>query len=510
MSQGRFIGGPLLERLGQPLRPIGSHSLLAAFALAALLWLSLGDTASAAAPANDDFANAATLSGLPANVTGSNADATNETGEPVVGRGHSVWWSWTAPSDGDVTVDTCGSELFDTVLAVYTGSNVHNLTPVGSNDYAFDNCGVTDGPAATSKLSFEATGGQVYKIVVDSGPGSGPEETGTIALALYRPPQPANDDFANAAALTENEGEVIWAGPHTNAGASREEGEPIHAGDLGGHSVWFSWTAPRSGVVHFGTCGANGNTLDSLLAVYTGDSVETLNPVASNHDSWCSPVSFRPEAGQTYHIAVDGAAGAMGIFFLTKAPTPPNDDFENATPLSGPSADDYGRNDTATSEPGEPNHAGNAVGHSLWWRWTAPADGSVRVDACGFNWVSPQPDTVLAVYTGAAVDALSPVASNDDGASCVSGSRVAFTASAGQTYQIAVDGAARSNALGIVGLSLRGTAPPAGPAPASPAPSASPASGFNLKAAIKQCKQKHPKGSKKRTRCIKKARKRGL
>ena len=138
---------PLNERLGQPLRPSGRRSLLAAFALAAFLWLSLGDTASAAAPANDDFANAAALTGLPANATGTNMDATTESGEPehvdVTPAGHSVWWSWTAPSDGDVTVDTCGSD-FDTLLAVYTGDSVEALTPVAFNDTAFGGCGGTD------------------------------------------------------------------------------------------------------------------------------------------------------------------------------------------------------------------------------------------------------------------------------------------------------------------------------------------------------------------------------
>ena len=124
------------ELEGHLLQPLGRRSLLAAFALAAFLWLCLGDTASAAAPANDDFANAAALSGLPANATGTNVDATTESGEPehtdfssVTPGEHSVWWSWTAPSDGDVTVDTCGSN-FDTLLAVYTGSSVEALTPV--------------------------------------------------------------------------------------------------------------------------------------------------------------------------------------------------------------------------------------------------------------------------------------------------------------------------------------------------------------------------------------------
>ena len=476
----------------------------------ALMWLHLSGTASAAAPANDDFAHSATLSGLSANATGTNVDATSETGEPAVGRGHSVWWSWTAPSDGDVTVDTCGSGLFDTVLAVYTGDSVQNLTEVASNDYAYDNCGVA-GAAATSKLSIAAHSGQVYKIVVDSGPGAGEEETGSIALALYRPPPPANDDLANAAVLTENQYEVIWVGTYTNAGASKEAGEPNHAGDPGGHSVWFNWTAPRSGVVRFGTCGANGNTLDSLLAVYTGASVESLTPVASNHDSWCSPVSFRPEAGRTYHLAVDGAGGAIGIFFMTKAPTPLNDEFENATPLSGQSAEDFAVNTQATSEPGEPNHAGNAAGHSLWWDWTAPTSGSVEVDTCkSSGFFSSAPDTVLAVYTGDAVGALSPVASNDDLGTCGLGSGVAFTASARSTYRIAVDAAAGSDPVGFIGLTLREIAPSAGPPPVPPpaAPGDS-ATAINQKAAIKECRKKHPKGSKKRKRCVKRVTKRG-
>ena len=91
-------------------------------------------------------------------------------------------------------------------------------------------------------------------------------------------PQPANDDFANAAVLTENEMRTAFASG-TNAGASKETGEPSHAGEAGGHSVWWSWTAPRSGVVHFDNCGSPN--VDTLLAVYTGVAVDALSEVAS-------------------------------------------------------------------------------------------------------------------------------------------------------------------------------------------------------------------------------------
>src|SRR5687767_6589051 len=93
------------------------------------------------------------------------------------------------------------------------------------------------------------------------------------------------------------------------------------------------------------------------------------------------------------------------------------------------------RTTSATKETGEPDHAGHPGGASVWYRWTAPADGSVAIDTCGSGF-----DTLLAVYGGASLPALSAVASNDD-AGCGAGtSRVTFTADAGVTYRIAVDG----------------------------------------------------------------------
>ncbi len=440
---------------------------MAALALAAFLCVCLGGAASAAAPANDNFADAAVLSGLPATATGTNVDATKESGEPNHisdgAGGHSVWWSWTAPSDGDVTLDTCSPNTdFNTQLAVYIGSSVEALTPVASNDLAFDNCGI----AGASKLSFTAHSGQVYKIAVDGTGG----ETGNIALALNKSPQPANDDFANAADLGDTGGFSLGS----NAGASKEKGGPNHAGDPGGHSVWWKWTAPASGGVTVSTCAGTGGQreLDTVLAVYTGDSVGALSEVASNDQGppGCgkqSAVHITASAGQTYRIAVDSAGGAIGGFTLSETAGPVNDWFADATPLSGLSASDLTVNAGATSEPGEPNHAGNAAGQSLWWRWTAPVNGSVQVDTChsvnfgGF-------DTVLAVYTGDAVDALTAVASNDDSPSCAhfnpAGGAVGFHASAGQTYHIAVDGAAPDN-VGFIDVRLEVTAASGGPPP---------------------------------------------
>src|SRR5258708_39948322 len=63
-------------------------------------------------PANDDFANAATITGMNALVGGTNSNATKEPGEPDhagIPGGKSVWWKWQAPASGYVTISTAGS-----------------------------------------------------------------------------------------------------------------------------------------------------------------------------------------------------------------------------------------------------------------------------------------------------------------------------------------------------------------------------------------------------------------
>jgi hypothetical protein len=114
---------------------------------------------------------------------------------------------------------------------------------------------------------------------------------------------------------------------------------------------------------------------------------------------------------------------------------PANDNFANAQVISGNSGTVTGSNVGATKETGEPNHAGNAGGASVWYRWTPSTSGSATIDTIGSNF-----DTLLAVYIGSAVNSLTEIASNDDIGGGNLQSRVTFSATAGTTYSIAVDG----------------------------------------------------------------------
>jgi len=127
------------------------------------------------APANDNFANAEVISGLTGSVDANNSNATVQvqSGEAVsivtddnsfgVSVGGSVWYSWTAPANGNVTFDTAATNsgpVYDTVLAAYTGNSLANLSLVAAND---DAPGATNG---TSLITFYATSGNTYFIEV--------------------------------------------------------------------------------------------------------------------------------------------------------------------------------------------------------------------------------------------------------------------------------------------------------------------------------------------------------
>jgi F5/8 type C domain/PASTA domain len=144
-----------------------------------LLAASVTEAATATAPANDDFAASATLTGDSGVVEGSNNDATVEAAEPEhwsAAGGRSVWYRWVAPSGGPVTFDTC-SASFDNVLAVYTGSALAALSRVGVSD---DACGTG------SRVSFAASAGSEYRIAVDGYDAA----AGTFSLAWRRAPAP--------------------------------------------------------------------------------------------------------------------------------------------------------------------------------------------------------------------------------------------------------------------------------------------------------------------------------
>lgn len=136
---------------------------------------------------------------------------------------------------------------------------------------------------------------------------------------------------------------------------------------------------------------------------------------------------------------------------LVSSKTPPaplpaayNDDFAASHVLVGCSGTVTGTNLNSTRETGELNHLsttnGNAGRHSVWYQWQAPSSGSVTFTTAGSAY-----DTVLGVYNGTSVNALTIITQNDDipdvpGQPHQVTSSVTFSVGAGNTYRIAIDG----------------------------------------------------------------------
>jgi uncharacterized repeat protein (TIGR01451 family) len=127
---------------------------------------------------------------------------------------------------------------------------------------------------------------------------------------------PFNNMFAQRTILTGDSGRTT----SHNLNATKESGEPAHAGNSGGKSVWWSWTPSVSGIAVIDTHGSSFNT---LLAVYSGNTLAALSQVAANDNDGgagsTSGVSFTALAGKEYLIAVDGYNAASGGLILNRS-----------------------------------------------------------------------------------------------------------------------------------------------------------------------------------------------
>ncbi len=141
-------------------------------------------------PSNDNFSNSIPCFGLE---SGNNFGATLEPKEPNPGGGivtanNTVWWNWTAPTNGPASVQTFGSS-FDTIIDSYTGNALTNLVCVASNlntvleyDLYYNNPNngtyTPVNAGVTNRLAFTARTGTNYHIQI-----SGLSE-GTINIAV--------------------------------------------------------------------------------------------------------------------------------------------------------------------------------------------------------------------------------------------------------------------------------------------------------------------------------------
>jgi hypothetical protein len=296
----------------------GSLVLLVAWGLS-----GLGLMVAGAQPVNDHFEQRSPLVGTSVSLNASNVGATVDPDESLMWDQYwdrmesSVWWSWVAPTGGLLVVSIGTNDYPARFVAVYAGDALNKLQ---APELGFTQRPSTAQPDAPRYLGVRVKSGVEYQLVVSGMNGA----TGEFPLRLRFFPTPANDDFANSEAMEGLEWEVEFS----NTAATMEAEEPFIRSQPAGRSVWWSWTAPISGVFSAGLDPGPPIEADLTpgfpcsieyeLIVCTGDFFGTLRRTDSVRgtaggatDAPAAWLSFTAEAGVTYHFRTDAAVAPV-------------------------------------------------------------------------------------------------------------------------------------------------------------------------------------------------------
>lgn len=400
-------------------------------------------TLNAAPPINDNKANATVVAGANVVINDNCAEATVESGDFAQ---KTMWWQWTAPASGRVTMDTVGSAA--PYLAVQVWLKETSGAVIGR--VAYD-----DGEQFTASyrpvVSFSVVQGTTYLIATGT-----VNTSATTALRLEiildtnsvvggmpfsQPVTMANDAFSQRITLTG----ASAAGMAYNFSASTEAGEPTASGI---RTFWWTYTPAATGRLSLST--VNGDAISKNLGIYIGTTVsglKTLESQSTDYGNYNLSITIPVTAGTTYQIslgsyenasssgalilslALDSNADVSGLNIPNVA-TLTNDAFASRVALTGAQVSAIGYSRPASSEAGEPSAMGTKT---IWWTYRPAADGRLSLSTDGSSTFSKN----VGVYLGGNVSTLRDVAGQTTSYS--SGNPAfSFPVTADTDYQIAV------------------------------------------------------------------------
>jgi len=458
-------------------------------------------------PANDDFADRILVTEGVYSSAINQENATVERGEPrpfSESAGKSVWWEYTPVRTTWATFVASPSAGSDSLLSLFAGTQVDALYRFASgtssvvhmvDPFTHYQVGVDTAfaPLAQTFLSIvlndveitAPTSGEVYwapaeftlRIVrtaeertlvsveavadehslglVDQGIGErtctlvnsgyyslrlkATDEDGIDTYSHFVPivVRPANDDFEAAEWLVGRHVELETSNRAGTLEGRRiypwtpGPGEPTWAGNNGGASIWYQWTAPADGLCVLEATSEEGFSV--LFNVCQGTAVTNLTVTASNaQQPLHAPAEFDAKANTTYFISVDGRYGEEGVIKWNLHLHPYNDQFLASRLLSGLSLQFVDSLAGATVEPEELNLLPPGATTSLWYQWQAPFAGTVSVA------IAADVPLALGIFDGDSLSSLVLVAeSPEDSSNPV---QVDFAAEEGKVYRIVVIG----------------------------------------------------------------------
>jgi len=351
-----------------------------------------------------------------------------------------LWYLYTAPSTGEVTVSLLGSE-FDTALVVYdTGDCYPKQDDIIETNDDF-------GGFLQSQITFQAVANQQYLFEV-LGYNSDEAGEGVLNVSGQEPPPPpiTNNDMcyrakpiAEVTNLPFDTTDATLDGPHICMYSPNR---------------WYCYTPSCTGEV---TVSLAGSSFDTMLAVYEGCDCDSDldNMIECNDDtseSRQSEIVFDAVTGNQYLIEVGGYGNETGLGLLTVScdgVTPPTskDDCDDAKAIGDVKDQPFDTTDATFDGPGLCMTSPN-----IWYCYTATCSGNVTVSLAGSSF-----DTMLAVYDGCECYPTSDdlIECNDDAGAGYQ-SAVTFAAVAGNQYLIEVGGYGSEKGEGFITISCSG------------------------------------------------------
>ncbi len=346
-------------------------------------------------PANDNFGKPRKIATAGQILSDTTRYSTSEINEPVHAKVPSavgsLWYAWSPSITGNALIETVGSAI-DTYIAVYTGDTLLTLKEITSID--------NDGAKKNGSLVVPIKAGNTYRIAVG---GVNIGQDGSIRLRVL--PNAVPDNLPPVVTILSPSIGVVTTSGTIDISGSAVDQDP------------------------------NPSGLTEILVKVN----ENLSEPAEGTESWRKRgIRLRPGINSIEVRAADisenvSQPSRITVNYVTD--TLVNDHLSNASPLSGTEGKLTANSLSASREFGEPLHAGNQGGRSIWYTFVPPANGILTLDTQGSNF-----DTVVAVYTGNRLASLESLGSNDDATPGAGYSRLEQAVEGGTVVRIALDG----------------------------------------------------------------------
>ncbi len=245
---------------------------------------------------------------------------------------------------------------------------------------------------------------------------------GLIPAPLVLAATPANDNIAAATVISS----LPFSDVVDNTAATTEQGEPQFC-NFSPQTVWYSITPSVDSVLRADMAGSG--FFDTVLTVYQSSGPGFGGLSALRCASFGGSVTFSAQAGATYFVQAGSVFTGGGSLHLNlqAVPPPANDDFANATPITGLPFDDTVDATAGTVEPGEP-HDSTCIGPpsaTAWYAVTPSLSGSLTASVGTYF-------SSIAAYTGSSLSSLTSVGCRN------LGQLLTFHVDAGVTYHFQV------------------------------------------------------------------------